>query len=63
VTGVDVWSINSVEPVTLEYSRFNSNAVNLYDDSPYRSSDHDPVVLGLSLGRPFGAGWFGHSER
>ncbi|WP_394771595.1 ExeM/NucH family extracellular endonuclease [Lacisediminihabitans sp.] len=62
VTGVDVWNINSVESVALEYSRFNSNALNLYDDSPYRSSDHDPVVLGLSLGWPFG-GWFGHSER
>ncbi|MET4780377.1 ExeM/NucH family extracellular endonuclease [Glaciihabitans sp. UYNi722] len=49
VKGADVWNINSVESVALEYSRYNYNAVNLYDTSAYRSSDHDPVVLGLSL--------------
>ncbi|MCU1524119.1 MAG: multifunctional nuclease/2,3-cyclic-nucleotide [Microbacteriaceae bacterium] len=49
VKGADVWNINSVESVALEYSRHNYNVVNLYEAVPYRSSDHDPIVLGLSL--------------
>ncbi|WP_084606151.1 ExeM/NucH family extracellular endonuclease [Agreia bicolorata] len=49
VTGTDIWNINSVESIALEYSRYNYNAVNLYSADPYRSSDHDPVVVGLSL--------------
>jgi 5'-nucleotidase len=67
VTGADVWNINSVESVGLEYSRYNYNSVNLYDDSEYRSSDHDPVVLGLNLpvddGHPGGGhGGGGHGS-
>ncbi|GAB3122096.1 ExeM/NucH family extracellular endonuclease [Glaciibacter psychrotolerans] len=46
---VDVWNINSVENVALEYSRFNSNVTNFYEANPYRASDHDPVVLGLDI--------------
>ncbi|MBZ4487938.1 ExeM/NucH family extracellular endonuclease [Microbacterium sp. cx-55] len=49
VTGSDVWNINSVESIALEYSRYNYNATNFYDDSPFRSSDHDPLVVGLDL--------------
>ena len=49
VTGADVWNINSVESVALEYSRYNYNVLNFYEAGPYRSSDHDPIVLGLSL--------------
>ncbi|MBA8815413.1 5'-nucleotidase [Microbacterium halimionae] len=49
VTGVDIWNINSVESIALEYSRYNYNATIFYDESPYRSSDHDPVVVGLDL--------------
>lgn len=48
VTGRDIWNINAGESVALEYSRYNDNALNLYDASPYRSSDHDPVVVGYS---------------
>ncbi|MDR2257477.1 MAG: ExeM/NucH family extracellular endonuclease [Arthrobacter sp.] len=48
VSGVDEWNINSVESVALEYSRYNYNALNLYAEGPYRSSDHDPVVVGLN---------------
>jgi 5'-nucleotidase len=47
VTGAHVWNINSVEPVALEYSRFNYNATDFYEASPYRASDHDPLVVGL----------------
>jgi 5'-nucleotidase len=49
VTGSDVWNINSVESIALEYSRYNYNATNFYDESPFRSSDHDPLVVGVDL--------------
>lgn len=50
VTGTDIWNINAVEALALEYSRFNYNVLNFYDTTPYRSSDHDPVIVGLDLG-------------
>ncbi|MGG7510817.1 ExeM/NucH family extracellular endonuclease [Plantibacter sp. YIM 135249] len=49
VTGSDVWNINSVESIALEYSRFNANVTNFYQPDAYRSSDHDPVVVGLGF--------------
>jgi predicted extracellular nuclease len=49
VTGAHVWNISSVEPVALEYSRHNYNATDFYEPGPYRSSDHDPLVVGLDL--------------
>ncbi|WAL39240.1 ExeM/NucH family extracellular endonuclease [Brevibacterium sp. BRM-1] len=48
VTGADVWNINSVESVGLEYSRYNTNARSLYAPGPFRSSDHDPLVVGFT---------------
>lgn len=48
-TGTDIWNINSGESVALEYSRFNIHGTVFHDAGPYRSSDHDPVVLGLDL--------------
>lgn len=47
VTGADIWNINSVESIGLEYSRFNSNVTDLYAEGPFRSSDHDPLIMGL----------------
>nr|RZI35555.1 Mannosylglucosyl-3-phosphoglycerate phosphatase [Cryobacterium sp. SO1] len=49
VTDVDVWNINSVESVALEYSRYNNNVTDFYVADAYRSSDHDPVVVGLNV--------------
>ncbi|MCS5729974.1 ExeM/NucH family extracellular endonuclease [Herbiconiux moechotypicola] len=49
VTGVDIWNINSGESIAKEYSRYNYNATDFYDESVYRSSDHDPVVVGYEL--------------
>ncbi|MCW2760202.1 MAG: Endonuclease/exonuclease/phosphatase [Marmoricola sp.] len=49
VTGAHVWNISSVESVALEYSRHNYNATDFYESTPYRSSDHDPLVVGLDL--------------
>jgi 5'-nucleotidase len=47
VTGADHWNINSGESVALEYSRFDYHSTNFHRPDAYRSSDHDPVVLGL----------------
>ena len=44
-----VWDINSDEAVAFEYSRRHANVVDFYDDSPFRSSDHDPVKVGFRL--------------
>ena len=49
VTGADIWNINSVESVALEYSRYNTNVTNYYAPDPFRSSDHDPILVGLDL--------------
>jgi len=49
VTGTDIWNINSVESVALEYSRYNSNVGNYYVADEFRASDHDPVLVGLNL--------------
>ncbi|GAA2738657.1 hypothetical protein GCM10009867_30940 [Pedococcus aerophilus] len=46
-TGADHWNINSGESLALEYSRYNYHGTDFHDPGPYRSSDHDPVVLGL----------------
>ncbi|QTE29989.1 ExeM/NucH family extracellular endonuclease [Pengzhenrongella sicca] len=47
-TGADIWEINSPESVALEYSRYNAHGTLFYDTSAYRSSDHDPVVVGFA---------------
>ncbi|HJW49320.1 MAG TPA: PKD domain-containing protein, partial [Candidatus Limnocylindria bacterium] len=52
VTGVTDWHINPDEPTVLDYNvEFKTaNQVNtFYAPGPYRSSDHDPVVIGLHL--------------
>lgn len=44
------WHINADEPRLLDYNLENGRDPNLFDGStPYRSSDHDPVVIGLDL--------------
>lgn len=50
VVGADVWNINSVESVGLEYSRYNNNVTDLYRADAFRSSDHDPVIVGFNAG-------------
>jgi 5'-nucleotidase len=47
-TGADIWEINSPEPVYFEYSRYNSFSTLLFEEGPYRSSDHDPVIVAFS---------------
>jgi predicted extracellular nuclease len=44
------WHINADEPPLLDYNLENRRDPDLFDpDSPYRASDHDPVVIGLDL--------------
>lgn len=47
-TGADVWNVNAGEALALEYSRFGYHGTEFHADDPYRSSDHDPVKVGLS---------------
>ncbi|MEE4204419.1 MAG: ExeM/NucH family extracellular endonuclease [Halieaceae bacterium] len=53
VTGAAVWHINADEPDLLDYTtRFKRPAQDaLYSPDPYRSSDHDPVLIGIDLHR------------
>jgi predicted extracellular nuclease len=56
ITGVTEWHINADEPTVLDYNvEFKSaNHVNsLYAPSPFRSSDHDPVIIGINLIEPY----------
>jgi predicted extracellular nuclease len=58
VIGIEKWNINSVEPAYLGYEDDiddgTSDQTNfwsfLYADDAARSSDHDPVLVGLQLG-------------
>ncbi|MGE5451310.1 MAG: ExeM/NucH family extracellular endonuclease [Acidobacteriota bacterium] len=55
VTGANVWHVNADEPSIIDYNlEFKQPACascgpDYYTATPYRSSDHDPVVVGLSL--------------
>ncbi len=64
VSGVTHWHINADEPFVIDYdmnfkrspstglcyvSSATSCSPDLYTATPYRSSDHDPVLIGLSL--------------
>ncbi len=51
VTNVTIWHINADEPDIIDYdTSFKRPAqAALYEDNAYRSSDHDPVIVGLEL--------------
>ena len=52
VTGAEKWHINADEPTVLDYNTENKTAAqqaSLYNADPFRSSDHDPVLIGLNL--------------
>lgn len=60
VTGTSVWHINADEPSIIDYNlEFKQPACgtcgpDYFTATPYRSSDHDPVVIGLSLVKTLG---------
>ena len=67
ITGAAVWHINADEVPAIDYQEsvgvsFNQRfrtaevAAAYYDPSAFRSSDHDPVVVGIELGRRDGRG-------
>ncbi len=50
VTGVTEWHINADEPAVLDYNLEAPRDPALFDpDTPYRASDHDPIIVGLDL--------------
>ncbi|MCB9445919.1 MAG: ExeM/NucH family extracellular endonuclease [Ardenticatenaceae bacterium] len=51
VVGTTAWHINADEPDIIDYDmNFKQDAQDaLWEPTPYRSSDHDPVVIGLLL--------------
>ncbi|MBN1372205.1 MAG: ExeM/NucH family extracellular endonuclease [Anaerolineaceae bacterium] len=58
ITGVNYWHINADEPSVIDYNTEYKDATepytaspDLYETHPYRSSDHDPVIIGLNLFR------------
>ncbi|MEV4758850.1 ExeM/NucH family extracellular endonuclease [Micromonospora sp. NPDC049559] len=48
VTGVDIWQINAVESFAFQYDGLPA----FYDPNPYRASDHNPIVVGISTAAP-----------
>ncbi len=53
VTGATIWHINADEPRVFDYNveyKSENHVVSLYEPSPFRSSDHDPVLVGVALG-------------
>jgi predicted extracellular nuclease len=62
VTGAALWTINADEPSIIDYNlEFKQPACatcgpDYYSPTIYRSSDHDPVVLGLSLMKAINGG-------
>ena len=46
VTGIGTWHINADEPRFLDYNE-EFNPKSLYQPDPFRSSDHDPVLIGI----------------
>jgi len=54
VTGTTIFHINADEPDILDYdTTFKSDTqAALYEPLPYRVSDHDPVIVGLTFGGP-----------
>ena len=63
VTGVTGWYVNADEPPLFDYNddvhdpgergfERKSAALPIYEANAFRSSDHDPVIVGLQLGAP-----------
>ena len=50
ITGAQFWHINADEPHFLDYNtEYGQDALGLYVPDAYRSSDHDPIVIGISF--------------
>ena len=51
ITGATGWNINSDETISMDYNTEFNPAI-LYAPHAYRTSDHDPVVVGMELNPP-----------
>lgn len=49
VADYGVWQINAGESVLAEYSRLNYFASDHYDTTFFRSSDHNPIIVGIEI--------------
>ncbi|PTA67895.1 nuclease [Deinococcus arcticus] len=52
VTGKTKWHINADEPIVLDYNKEFKSAgqiTSLFNADPFRSSDHDPILVGMDL--------------
>ena len=51
VTGAATWHVNSDEPIYYDYNTEDKSPAQqaINTDTPYRYSDHDPVIVGLNL--------------
>ena len=50
LAGVTSWAVNAQDSIAFEYSRAGMNAhLSVEADNPYRSSDHNPEIIGLTL--------------
>lgn len=47
ITGAAIWHINADEARALDFNSFNPIA--LFNADPFRSAEHDPVIIGLDL--------------
>ncbi len=64
IVGAAHWNINADEPTFVDYNLEFKSATQqldiaqggLYSATPYRSSDHDPVIVGLKFGAGSGNG-------
>ncbi|ART63954.1 ExeM/NucH family extracellular endonuclease [Kushneria marisflavi] len=53
VTGTTTWHINADEPTVLDYNteyKSPEQIEALYNDAPFRASDHDPIIIGIDTG-------------
>nr|WP_256534254.1 ExeM/NucH family extracellular endonuclease [Lewinella sp. JB7] len=50
ITGATAWTVNAPEPEIVDYNTEDGGDL-LYAADYYRFSDHDPIVVGLALGR------------
>jgi predicted extracellular nuclease len=55
VSGATIWHINADEPVIIDYNQEfktppnGTGSPDLYTPTPFRASDHDPLIVGLNL--------------
>jgi len=52
ITGAAPWHINADEPELLDYNLERGKPAEWFSSGPFRSSDHDPVIVGLDFAKP-----------